>query len=431
MNPTRQPSTFASIYTIPLSRAERLQTAAAAGRPLLEAARPLLQALRDPPADLDADAVLARRQRLLNEARAFERVCAGLMVPRAAADDALYCLCSALDEAAMQTAWGKGAATGTEWSANGLATTLGYDRQGDDRVFGMLNNAMRDPDAQGDMLELLQEILACGFEGRYRRAQDGSRRLQDIRNSLGRLIRMTEETPRAARRNTRSTRSTRQRPSEPESRSESEYDIDVVAFRMALAPERPRTSQPRRLKWLVFGALAAALLAAGAYFLPGWYASEVARRHVNPIPAVAQRIESLMPVEIATHAVSLQENDDHSRLVIRVDGMFARGEFSLNPAAIPPLSQIGHVIAAAGPNLLIHLTGYTDNTPLENTNGLTNQSLSALRAQSVMKTLTDAGISPERITVNGNGESSPLDDNNTLEGRARNRRVEIAVEQWR
>ncbi|WP_425194995.1 OmpA/MotB family protein [Paraburkholderia phymatum] len=79
---------------------------------------------------------------------------------------------------------------------------------------------------------------------------------------------------------------------------------------------------------------------------------------------------------------------------------------------------------------MVHLTGYTDDTPFDNPGGLSNQSLSALRAHSVLQVLANAGVSPEHITVNGNGAATPLDDNHTREGRARNRRVEIAVEPW-
>lgn len=99
---------FGNTFGIPLSCGERMQFAEAARHPMLEAARPLLQALRNTPASLGADDVLVRRQWLISEAKMFERVCMGLKLPSADADNARYCLCSALDEAAMQTPWGNG-----------------------------------------------------------------------------------------------------------------------------------------------------------------------------------------------------------------------------------------------------------------------------------------------------------------------------------
>ena len=60
----------------------------------------------------------------------------------------------------------------------------------------------------------------------------------------------------------------------------------------------------------------------------------------------------------------------------------------------------------------------------------TNQSLSARRAKSVVTYLIDKGIAPERLTSEGFGESQPLEDADTAEAYAKNRRVEIRIESW-
>jgi OmpA-OmpF porin, OOP family len=51
--------------------------------------------------------------------------------------------------------------------------------------------------------------------------------------------------------------------------------------------------------------------------------------------------------------------------------------------------------------------------------------LSAERAEQVMNTLIDMGISADRLSSKGLGETMPMDDNNVPEGRANNRRVEF------
>jgi outer membrane protein OmpA-like peptidoglycan-associated protein len=73
------------------------------------------------------------------------------------------------------------------------------------------------------------------------------------------------------------------------------------------------------------------------------------------------------------------------------------------------------------PELKFSVEGHTDNVG----DDASNMSLSADRAETVMKTLVDMGIDGERLTSKGLGESMPMDDNNLPEGRANNRRVEF------
>jgi outer membrane protein OmpA-like peptidoglycan-associated protein len=69
------------------------------------------------------------------------------------------------------------------------------------------------------------------------------------------------------------------------------------------------------------------------------------------------------------------------------------------------------------------IIGHTDNLG----NPESNLILSENRAQSVVRHLVKNGIKPERLTWKGMGESQPIDDNNTKEGRANNRRTEMII----
>jgi outer membrane protein OmpA-like peptidoglycan-associated protein len=75
----------------------------------------------------------------------------------------------------------------------------------------------------------------------------------------------------------------------------------------------------------------------------------------------------------------------------------------------------------ADPSLHIEIQGYTDNTGAADR----NLKLSADRAASVKQWLIDNGIAGERLTSEGYGALSPIADNGTIEGRAKNRRVEF------
>lgn len=162
----------------------RLEAAVQSVNPLLESARVVLLALADTPAALEPDAVLQRRKWLEQELRMFLRVCRELQLPSDDVVRASYCLSTALDEAAMQTRWGRGEGTGTEWQASSLAVAMGHDRQGGDRVFHVIDEVLSDPRGHRDLLELLQNVLDLGFRGRYRFEHDGPRRLLNIRERL-------------------------------------------------------------------------------------------------------------------------------------------------------------------------------------------------------------------------------------------------------
>jgi len=75
------------------------------------------------------------------------------------------------------------------------------------------------------------------------------------------------------------------------------------------------------------------------------------------------------------------------------------------------------------PRIKLKVTGHTDNVGNEKF----NQRLSVKRAQTVKDFLVKKGIDPSRIEVDGKGWSEPIDNNDTDEGRSKNRRVEIAV----
>ena len=88
-------------------------------------------------------------------------------------------------------------------------------------------------------------------------------------------------------------------------------------------------------------------------------------------------------------------------------------------ATVETLSQI----LKAYPNATISLVGHTDNTG----DAAENKTLSANRAEAVKKLLTEMSVNDARIATIGMGSETPLADNTTEEGRAKNRRLEVAV----
>ncbi|ORV93608.1 hypothetical protein AWC11_04845 [Mycobacterium interjectum] len=102
--------------------------------------------------------------------------------------------------------------------------------------------------------------------------------------------------------------------------------------------------------------------------------------------------------------------------------VFANDGFSLTPADEPVLTQVSDKIKAC-PTAHVTLNGYADNSGVD----AINIPLSTQRAQKVADFLVAHGVAAPQLVVRGLGSANPIAPNDTAEGRAKNRRVEIVV----
>ncbi|HVO32352.1 MAG TPA: OmpA family protein [Elusimicrobiota bacterium] len=107
---------------------------------------------------------------------------------------------------------------------------------------------------------------------------------------------------------------------------------------------------------------------------------------------------------------------------LKNDLLFDVGSADLKPDAKDNLAQIGGIIAKY-PEDRVEVVGYTDSTGSQ----AFNQTLSQNRANSVKLALINSGVPSSSIEAIGQGESNPIGDNSTAEGRAQNRRVELVI----
>ena len=99
---------------------------------------------------------------------------------------------------------------------------------------------------------------------------------------------------------------------------------------------------------------------------------------------------------------------------------FDTGKSTIKPDSAQTLDAAAGALKAAG-DLQVEVGGHTDNVGTPEANLL----LSLERAQAVMAALVERGIKADRLTAKGYGPTSPIADNRTEEGRAKNRRVEL------
>ena len=113
-------------------------------------------------------------------------------------------------------------------------------------------------------------------------------------------------------------------------------------------------------------------------------------------------------------------------IVITLSGslLFPTGEEEVSPVANRSLDQVADALAKQPRDTKFQVEGYTDNSGSEDQ----NRDLSEQRARAVAERLERSGIDPDRIRVIGRGEDGPIASNDTSEGRASNRRVEIIVD---
>jgi len=104
------------------------------------------------------------------------------------------------------------------------------------------------------------------------------------------------------------------------------------------------------------------------------------------------------------------------------DALFDFDKSALKPAAITSLDNLVGQIKSLALEVII-ATGHTDSVGTD----AYNQKLSVRRAEAVKKHLVSKGIADNRIQIEGKGESQPVADNKTDDGRAKNRRVQIEV----
>jgi chemotaxis protein MotB len=107
-------------------------------------------------------------------------------------------------------------------------------------------------------------------------------------------------------------------------------------------------------------------------------------------------------------------------------GFFDSGSDQLKPEGRELLDRIASGLVSS--RNLIHVEGHTDNVPIRNSRFPTNWELSTARSTAVVAYLiTRFGFAPDRLTAAGYGEYRPVTANETQEGKARNRRVDITV----
>ena len=130
--------------------------------------------------------------------------------------------------------------------------------------------------------------------------------------------------------------------------------------------------------------------------------------------------------EIALHTVALHRETDGLVISLREFGFFDSGSAALKPSALPALDRIASILAIRVCRLRIE--GHTDNVPIHTSQMASNWELSTARSTELVRLLiVRYNFSPDRLAAAGYAEYHPIASNDTPQGRAQNRRVDVVI----
>ncbi len=129
--------------------------------------------------------------------------------------------------------------------------------------------------------------------------------------------------------------------------------------------------------------------------------------------------------EAITSITAANTNTQPQSLAVFDGKTFRSGQDVIQDVTYPAIEKLVKEITAS-PNSRVLIEGHTDNIPTGKS-GSDNMDLSLRRAKAIANILALHGISKDRISVTGYGETQPINSNDTEEGRAKNRRVEVKL----
>jgi chemotaxis protein MotB len=137
-----------------------------------------------------------------------------------------------------------------------------------------------------------------------------------------------------------------------------------------------------------------------------------------------QQMATAIAPALAQHMVTIRNTDEGTTLSLDSAGFFDSGSAQVKASA----EHVLHSIAQSLPNSAIRVEGHTDNQPIHTPQFRSNWELSTARAAAIAQVLMQwSANSPANFSLAGYGEFHPIAGNNTAEGRAANRRVDIVL----
>lgn len=174
------------------------------------------------------------------------------------------------------------------------------------------------------------------------------------------------------------------------------------------------------------GAFGLATLPPTTLRLPELAASRDEERRRREVVGETRELEQTLLAAGLDREVDVEVTPRGVAIRVNAPFLFGSGRADLRPEATGLLERLAGFLARFPQP--VRVEGHTDSVPIRGGPFASNWELSAARAVAVARTFQAAGVAPARLSATGYGEYRPAADNNTAEGRERNRRVEILLE---
>jgi type VI secretion system protein ImpK len=379
--------------------------------PLLAAGAPLIALANQLRAVTHHDDVGGLRQKVIEELRSFQQTARTEGAPDDEVRYGHYALCALIDEVVLSTPWG----TKSQWPKQSLVATFHNEVVSGDRMLELAGALEARPGRAPNLLELIYVCLSFGFEGRMRLDAQGASRLFQLRERLYNAI--------------RGVRGAFERGLSPQ-------------WRGVEAAYQPLVRQIPLWVFLAACGLLAMLIYAGFLFrlsylgdratgpLAATYQAAGAKlNRTAPPPEADSRlfltILDILKPDIDAGRVAVTDSPDAVLVRLKDKGLFASGSAVLDDAYDETMTRVAQAIALTVGD--VPVIGHTDNQRIRTLQFSSNQELSDARAATVVGKLSGKGTPGDRLKASGVGESQPIEDNATPEGRRLNRRVEVVI----
>lgn len=151
-------------------------------------------------------------------------------------------------------------------------------------------------------------------------------------------------------------------------------------------------------------------------------------RQAQELLDAKRQLEMRLKKEIDDKQLRLEMAERGLVITFVAEVLFDSGKAKVKEEAKQALNEVANVLNKQVSDRDLSIEGHTDNVPIKYSGWKSNWELSTARAVSVLHYLVDERqIDPKRVSATGYGEQRPLISNDSADGRAKNRRVEIVI----